>query len=87
METEKGVLVVVMLTNKAAIGETGSLVEVELVHFRNDFKPKNLETEYDLASLGEVERVRGHYGDPLKWMVEYKGKVSAKRGDQIKPKA
>jgi hypothetical protein len=87
METEKGVLVVVMVTNKAAIGEKGSLVEVELVHFRNDFKPKNLEAEYDLASLGEVERVRGHYGDPLKWMVEYKGKVSAKRGVQIKPKA
>ena len=38
METEKGVLVVVMVTNKAAMGEKGSLVEVELVHFRNDFK-------------------------------------------------
>ncbi|MGA8659671.1 MAG: hypothetical protein WB586_26410, partial [Chthoniobacterales bacterium] len=68
-------------------GGNGSLVEVELLHFRRCFRPENLQAEYDLASLGEVERVSRPYGDPPTWTVSYKGKVSAKPGALIKPKA
>ena len=37
----------------------------------------NLQAEYDLVSLGEVESVTRPYGDPLKWTVEYKERVPA----------
>jgi len=87
MKEDQSALMILMVTDQSVIGGKGSLVEVQLFYPLTDATPENLQAEYDLASLGEVERVRGHYGDPLKWMVEYKGKVSAKRGDQIKPKA
>ena len=48
---------------------------------------KNLQAEYDLASLGEVEIVSRPHGDPPKWTVEYKERVSAKPGALIKAKA
>ena len=47
---------------------------------------KNLQAEYDLASLDEVESVSRPHGDPPKWTVEYKERVSAKPGALIKPK-
>ena len=87
MKEDQSALMILMVTDQSVIGGKGSLVEVQLFYPLTDATPENLQAEYDLASLGEVERVRGYYGDPLKWMVEYKGKVSAKRGDQIKPKA
>jgi hypothetical protein len=83
MKTDQGVLVVVTVTNKTAIG--GSIVEVQLLQHRKDAKPDI--QPFDLASLGEVQGVHGPIGDPPKWMVSYKGKVSANTGDQIKPKA
>ena len=46
----------------------------------------DIHVEYDLKSLGEVDPIIGPYDDPLTWMVSYKGKVSAKKGDWIRPK-
>jgi len=54
--------------------------------FRLCFRPENLQAEYDLASLGEVESVSRPHGDPPKWTVEYKERVSAKPGALIKAK-
>jgi hypothetical protein len=39
-----------------------------------DASAGNLQAEYDLLSLGECERP---YGDPPKWTLEYKERVSA----------
>ena len=63
----------------------GSLVEVLL------FDPwkgarSDIQAEYDLAALGEVERIHGHFCNPPTWMVSYKGKVSAKQGRPDLPK-
>jgi hypothetical protein len=66
------------------IGE-GSLVEVLLILPWKDPIP-DLQAEYDLASLGEVDSIHGPYCDPPRWMVSYKGMVSAKKGDRIKAK-
>jgi len=63
----------------------GSLVEVLLVHPEKDARP-DIQAEYELASLGEVECVYGPYCDPPRWMVCYNGKVSAKKGNWINPK-
>ena len=84
MGRQQGVLIILTVTDRP-VGGRGSLVEVLHSHRGKHARP-DIQAEYDLASLGEVERVRGHYGDPLKWMVEYKGKVSVKRGDRIEPK-
>ena len=46
----------------------------------------DIQTEYDLASLGEVESIHGPFCDPPRWMVSYKGKVSAEKGDWIRQK-
>ena len=46
----------------------------------------DIQAEYDLAALGEVESVHGPFCNPPKWMVSYKGKVSAKHCDRIQPK-
>ena len=63
----------------------GSLVEVLLL---DPWKGAgaDIQAEYDLAVLGEVESVHGPFCNPPRWMVSYKGKVSAKHGDRIKPK-
>ena len=63
----------------------GSLVEVLL------FDPwkgasSDIRAEYDLAALGEVESIRGPFSNPPRWMVSYKGNVSAKYGDRIQAK-
>jgi hypothetical protein len=42
--------------------------------------------EYDLGSIGEVLAYHGPYEDPPKWMMSYKGRISAKEGDWIEPK-
>ena len=60
----------------------GSLVEVVLYYPQKDARA-DIQAEYDLASLGEVESVHGPCCDPPRWMVSYKGKVSAKKGDWI----
>lgn len=64
-----------------------TVVEVELLFPRRCRRPGSLQAEYDLASLGLVERVQGPYGDPPKWTVDYKEKVSVKPGTLIKPRA
>ena len=56
-----------------------------LWHPEKDARP-DVQTEYDLASLGEVESTHGPYCDPPRWMMNYKGKVSAKKGDLIQPR-
>ena len=84
MKTLQGVLVVLDVTNRPT-GGTGSLVEVLLVNPWKD-PISHLPTEYDLASLGEIESIHGPYCDPPRWMVTYKGKVLVKKGDRIKPK-
>ena len=86
MKEDESALMILMVTDRSVTGGKGSLVEVQLFHPLSDVAPKNLQAEFDLASLGEVESVRGPCGDPPKWTVEYKGKVSAKKGDPIKLK-
>jgi hypothetical protein len=56
------------------------------LHSRLCFRPENLQAEYDLASLGEVEGVSRPHVDPPKWTVEYKERDSARPGALIKPK-
>jgi hypothetical protein len=78
--TPGGVLTVHAVSDRS-IGK-GSLVEVLL------FDPwkgarSDIQEEYDLAALGEVENIRGPFSNPPRWMVSYKGKVSAKYSDQI----
>jgi len=86
MKKHQSALMILRVTDQTA-GGSGSLVEVELLHFRRCFRPQNLQAEYDLASLGEVESVSRPYGDPPKWTLEYKERVSAEPGALIQPRA
>jgi hypothetical protein len=61
------------------------VVEVLLFPSLKNAKPQ-IQAEYDLAFVGEVESVHGPFSDPPKWMVIYKDKVSAKKGARIRPK-
>jgi len=63
----------------------GSLVEVLLYDPWRGARP-NIQGRYELASLGEVECIRGPFHNPPRWMVSYKGKVSANHGDRIQSK-
>jgi hypothetical protein len=45
------------------VGRKGSLVEVVLCHPQKEARP-DIQVEYDLASLGEVDSIHGPYGDP-----------------------
>jgi hypothetical protein len=83
MRASEGVLIVSAITDRP-IGE-GSLVEV-LLYLPWKYPIPVFPTEYDLASLGEVESIQGPFCDPPRWMVSYKGKVSAEKGDRIQPK-
>ena len=56
-----------------------------LCHPQKDARP-DIQAEYDIGSLGEVESIHGPYCDPPRWMVIYKGKVSAEKGDWIERK-
>ena len=77
-------LKILTVANPSTCG--GPSIEVELFHYLRDAKP-DIGKEYDLGSIGEVLAVHGPYEDPPKWIVSYKGKVSAKKGDRIKPEA
>jgi hypothetical protein len=79
-----GGLLIVHAVMDRPIGK-GSVVEVLL------FDPwrgarSDIQAEYDLASLGEVESIHGPFCNPPRWMVSYKGEVSAEKGDRIQPK-
>ena len=87
MKKHRSALMILRVMDQTAAGGNGSLVEVELLHSRLCFRPENLQAEYDLASLGEVESVSRPHGDPPKWTVEYKERVLAKPGALIKAKA
>ena len=80
IDMPQGVLAVLNVTDRP-IG-VGSLVEVVLYHPQENARP-DIQTEYDLASLGEVESIHGPFCNPPRWMVSYKGKVSAEKGDWI----
>jgi len=80
----QSVLAILTVTDRPAEGK-GSLVEVVLCHPRKDARP-DIQAEYDLASLGDVESIHGPYCEPPRRMVSYKGKVSAEKGDWIKLK-
>lgn len=81
MYEPQGVLLILAVIKRPVDGKL-SLVEVLLVHPEKDARP-DIQAEYDLASLGEVERIYGPYCDPPRWMVSYKGTVSAKKGNWI----
>jgi hypothetical protein len=85
MGKPQGVLTIVAVTDEFVIGEKHSSVVVRLLDPRKNAVP-DIQTKYDLASLGEVESIIGPYDDPLTWMVRYKGEVSAKKGAVIKLK-
>jgi len=79
-----GGLLIVHAVMDRLIGK-GSLVEVVL------FDPwqgatSDIQAEYDLAALGEVEDIHGPFCNPPRWMVSYREKVSANHGDRIQPK-
>ena len=80
--TSEGVLIVHAVTDRP-IGK-GSLVEVLLLDPWKGARA-DIQAEYDFARLGEVESIHGPFCYPPRWMVSYKGKVSAKHGDRIKP--
>src|SRR6516164_9041527 len=63
----------------------GSLVEFLLYDPWKGAR-SDIQAEYDLAALGEVESIYGPFCNPPEWMVRYKGKVSAKKGDWIQSK-
>jgi hypothetical protein len=71
---------ILMVMDQTAAGGNGSLAEVELLHSRLCFRPENLQAEYDLASVGEVESVSRPHGDPPKWTVEYKERLFGQAG-------
>jgi hypothetical protein len=83
IEMPQSVLAILTVTDRP-VG-VGSLVEVVLCHPQKNARP-DIQTEYDLASLGEVESIHGPFCDPPRWMVSYKGKVSAEKGDWIRLK-
>jgi len=78
----QGVLIILAVIKSRG---KGSLVDVLLFHPDKHARP-DIQAQYDLASLGEVERVYGPCCDPPRWMVSYKETVSAKKGDRINPK-
>jgi len=73
-------LVILAVTEESVIGEKRSSLVVRLLDPRKNTVP-DIHAAYDLASLGEVDRIIGPYDDPLTWMVSYKGKVLAKKDD------
>jgi hypothetical protein len=86
MGKPENVLVIAAVTEESVLGEKLCSAVVRLLDPRKKTVP-DIQEEYDLVSLGEVDRIVGPYDDPLTWMVNYKGKVSAKKGDRIKPEA
>jgi hypothetical protein len=66
MKKRRSALMILRVRDRTAAGGNGFLVEIELLHSRLCFRPENLQAEYDLASLGEVESVSRPHGDPPK---------------------
>jgi len=81
--TPGGVLIVHAVMDRP-IGK-GSLVEVLLFDFWRG-AGSDIQAEYDLAALGEVEDIHGPFCNPPRWMVSYREKVSANHGDRIQLK-
>jgi len=81
--TPEGMLMVHAVTDRP-IAE-GSLVEVVLLDPWKRATP-DIQAEYDLAALGQVEDIHGPFCNPPRWMVSYKGNVSAECGDRIQSK-
>ena len=79
-----GGLLIVHAVMGRLIGK-GSLVEVVLLDPWKRATP-DIQAEYDLASLGEVDSIHGPFCNPPRWMVSYKGNVSAECGDRIQSK-
>jgi hypothetical protein len=84
MKRPHNALIVLTVTDRPIEGK-GSLVEVLLSNSGKDARP-DIQGEYDLASLGEVESIHGPFSNPAGWMISYNGKVSAKYGDRIQAK-
>jgi len=78
--TSEGVLIVHAVTDRL-IGQ-GSLVEILLLDPWKGAR-SDIQAEYDLAALGEVEGIHGPFCNPPRWMVSYKGKAfgQARRPD------
>jgi hypothetical protein len=85
MANVENALVVVAVTDHFVIGERRSSIVVRLIDSSKKGKP-DIQEEYDLASLGEVDSISGPLGDPPRWMVSYKERVLAKAGGQINQK-
>ena len=83
IRTPQGVLIVHAVADRP-IGE-GSILEVLLLDPWRGAR-SDIQVKYDLTSLGEVDSIHGPYGNPPRWMVSYKGKVSAKKGTRIQSK-
>jgi len=83
MRSPQAVLIVHAVTDRP-IGD-GSLLEVLLFDPWRDAQ-SDIEAEYDLASPGEVYSTHAPFCYPPRWMVSYKERASAKRGDRIQPK-
>ena len=81
--TPQGMLMVHAVMDRL-IGK-GSLVEVLLLDPWKRATP-DIQAEYDLAALGEVEDIHGPFCNPPRWLVSYKGNVSVECGDRIQSK-
>ncbi|PWT82796.1 MAG: hypothetical protein C5B58_07585 [Acidobacteria bacterium] len=74
----RGVLAILTVMERP-VGGKGSLVEVVLCHPQKDARP-DIQAEYDLASLGEVESIHGPYCDPPSVDGELQGKSLGREG-------
>jgi hypothetical protein len=83
IRTPQGVLIVHAVADRP-IGE-GSILEVLLLDPWRGAR-SDIQVKYDLTSLGEVDSIHGPYGNPPRWMVSYKGKVSAEKGYRFQSK-
>jgi hypothetical protein len=63
----------------------GSVVEFLLYDPWKDAR-SDIQAEYDIGALGEVESTDGPFWNPPRWMVSYKEKISVKHGDRIQAK-
>jgi len=59
---QAGALIILAVTNRPVEGE-GAQVDVLLFHPDKDARP-DIQAEYDLASLGEVESIDGPFDNP-----------------------
>ena len=81
--TPDGVLIIHAVADRP-IG-VGSVVQVVLYDPWKGAR-SDVQGDYDLASLREVEFIHGPFSNPPRWMITYRGKVSAEYGDRIRRK-